>query len=103
MTLREKITEIQNGKTVDFWMTDHGTHLFLDKIIVKPELRGQGRGTAGMNTLCAYADEIAKPIRLAVYQLHGGRTVAELQTFYEGFGFVADGVNEAGFLEMERP
>lgn len=74
------------GIVLDLW--DNGDHLELGKIEVPKKLRGTGVGTEAMERIIAFADKEGKDIRLTPSKDFGASSVARLEKFYRGFGFV---------------
>lgn len=64
-----------------------GNHVTLHKIIVPPEKRGSGVGSAVMDTLHRYADTHGKTVALSPSSDFGGNK-KRLQGFYKRFGYV---------------
>ena len=78
--------EKELGIVLDLW--DNGDHLELGKIEVPKNLRGSGVGTKAMERIIAFADVEGKDIRLTPSKDFGATSVARLEKFYRGFGFV---------------
>ena len=64
----------------------NGERLVLDKVVVPPEMRGKGVGSAFMQELTRMADEAGVPMGLTPSD-HFGGNVNKLRQFYERFGF----------------
>ena len=78
--------ETELGIVLDLW--DNGDHLELGKIEVPKKLRGSGVGTEAMERIIAFADAEGKDIRLTPSKDFGATSVARLEKFYRGLGFV---------------
>lgn len=82
------LTELEDelGITLDLW--DTKDYLELSKIEVPKAARGTGVGTEAMQRICDYADRVGKKIYLTPTKDFGATSIARLEQFYKGFGFV---------------
>ena len=70
--------------SLEIWEEDE--KLVLDTIVIPKEFRKQGIGTAVMNRVCEYADQIQKPLYLTPSTSYGGSSIGRLKSFYKRFG-----------------
>jgi GNAT superfamily N-acetyltransferase len=78
----------------------------LSRIVVPPEQRGQGLGSAAMNDIIQHADENGKTVTLSPSTDFGGSSVSRLKDFYKQFGFVSNSGRNKDFSisdTMYRP
>lgn len=78
----------QKFPDVQFYVSapKNGQRLVLDKVVVPPDKRNQGVGSAFMQELTRLADEAGVPVALTPSD-HFGGTVGKLREFYKRFGF----------------
>jgi GNAT superfamily N-acetyltransferase len=85
------VVEISKGRE-DF--------MILDKIVVYPEFRGQGIGTAAMKHVMEYARSQGKILTLTPDSVHGGN-VNRLKRWYQSLGFVLNKGKNKDFRTMQ--
>lgn len=78
-----------------------GNRLFLSKIEVDKDKRGQGLGTRAMERIAAYADSKGMQIVLSPSVDFGASSVARLKRFYKRFGFVENKGRNKDFTTQE--
>lgn len=77
----------KNNPSVDFSISERGSNITLDKIVVPKELRSAGIGSKFMEEFLQSADAAGRTIGLTPSTDFGG-TKSGLQKFYKKFGFV---------------
>lgn len=82
----DKVRAEWNDAGVRHSMTEANGTIELNQIVVEPDAREQGIGTAAMRRLLAYADATGQRIVLTPSSDFGGEK-ARLTRFYKGFGF----------------
>ena len=73
---------------VDFYLSEEGERIVLNKLIVPAERRGQGIGTQFLRDLITYADRHGKTVTLTPSTAWGATSAARLRRFYRRFGFI---------------
>ncbi len=76
------------------------TPLVVNKVVVPPDMRGQGVGTAFMNDVISYADQEGKMLALSPSADFGGK-VRALEEWYRSLGFVPNKGRSRDFSTME--
>lgn len=85
------ISEKWKQQGVDVSLYESDDKIYLQNIIVPKDARKQGVGTAVMEDLVNYADQVGKRIELTVGlkdKYHGTTSRGRLVKFYKRFGFV---------------
>jgi GNAT superfamily N-acetyltransferase len=83
-----------------------GGYLSLDKVVVPKAERGQGKGSAFMESLTQAADAQGVPLALTPATDFGATSKARLTDFYRRFGFVPNkgrNVDHSIMAAMRRP
>lgn len=92
-----------NKDEVMIMLSVKGDNVSLDLIRVKPDLRRQGVGTRAMQDVVDSAEELSINLNLCVYPMGEMMNNQILERFYEKFGFVSAGLDQAGMRMMIRP
>jgi len=71
----------------DLEIADLGDHLYLNKLVVKPEFRGQGVGKQIVRCVQDYARKRGLKLALVPHPLDKGTEQGKLNRFYRGLGF----------------
>jgi GNAT superfamily N-acetyltransferase len=73
---------------VDLWLSGRAQGpVVVNKVVVPPEMRGQGVGTSVMNDILSFADQERRALALTPSADFGGNK-AQLESWYRGLGFV---------------
>lgn len=82
------LQELEDEFNITLDLYDNGKWLVLSSIIVPKESRGSGTGSEVMQRIVDFADREGKKIYLTPSKDFGATSVARLEKFYKGFGFV---------------
>lgn len=80
------IEDFASSRGVSLSLSETPAGLRVNKIVVPPEMRGQGVGSDVMRAVTEYAQELKKPVALTPSTDFGG-SMSGLQRFYKGLGF----------------
>ncbi len=83
--LRDHLDSTYQG--VQSFVSESPNAVTVSKVVVPPESRGKGTGTAFMNDIIEYADSVGKPVALTPSSDFGGK-VSALERWYKSLGFV---------------
>jgi GNAT superfamily N-acetyltransferase len=72
---------------VNHFVSERPQSVSVSKVVVPPEVRGQGVGTTFMRDVIDYADARGKPVALTPSSDFGGN-LAQLREWYGGLGFI---------------
>jgi GNAT superfamily N-acetyltransferase len=94
---------------VDFHVSEGRGPLVVNKVVVPPDMRGQGVGTQFMHDVLAHADAAGKPVALSPSSDFGGNK-ARLVDWYRSMGFVPNkgrvadlSISESMFRPAQAP
>jgi GNAT superfamily N-acetyltransferase len=99
----KNITEpyIKSGLKFDVSEYPNKNELYLSRIEVPKEQRGQGIGTQAMQDLISYANENQKRITLTPSTDFGATSINRLKDFYKNLGFVENKGSNKDFSTRE--
>ena len=81
------VTSAWDAKGISHAVSENDRAITVSKIVVPEGARKQGVGTAAMQELTDYADEVGKRIELSPSTDFGATSKARLERFYKQFGF----------------
>jgi GNAT superfamily N-acetyltransferase len=71
---------------INQWVSERPNYVGIDKVVVPPEMRGQGTGTTFVKDVVDYGNAHGKPVALSPSSDFGGNK-AQLEAWYKSLGF----------------